>query len=177
VDTSESVGVGAVPTPVADRSVGFAQKKGIVRYGKFLIVGLTGVAVNLATFVLTVDAIARTPVSNFYTSVLHFASKTAPNPILYLAASAVAFAVATLWNFTLNSLWTFKSLTGHEHPPSHRLGLYFGVSLGSLSVNEIVLWATGAVLPPLFGQGIGIVAGSVVGYLGNSHYTFAEATS
>ena len=146
----------------------------IVRYVKFLLVGLTGVFVNLAVFVLTVDAISNTPISNFYSSVLQFASKTAPNPALYLVGSSVAFVVATFWNFTLNSLWTFRTETGHLHSPSRRLGLYFGVSIGSLAVNEVVLYATQTLLPPLIGQGIGIIAGSVVGFVGNSRYTFAE---
>jgi putative flippase GtrA len=145
-----------------------------VRYGKFLLVGFTGVFVNLAVFVVTVDAVSGTPISNFYASVLHFASKTAPNPLLYLVGSAVAFTVATLWNFTLNSLWTFRTTTGHRHPAPQRLGLYFGVSLGSLAVNEVVLFLTQTSLPPLIGQGIGIIAGSVVGFVGNSRYTFAE---
>jgi len=149
---------------------------GLVRYGKFLVVGLTGVVVNLAAFVLTVDSISHTPLSNFYSSLIHLASKTAPNPELNLLGSAVAFAVATLWNFVLNSLWTFRTEKGHRHPPSLRLGLYFGVSLGSLAVNEVVLYATQTVLPPLIGQGFGIVAGSIVGFLGNARYTFAEAS-
>jgi len=125
-------------------------------------------------FVLVVDGLSGTSVTNFYASVLHFASKTAPNPELYLVGSAVAFAVATLWNFTLNSLWTFRTEADRRHSPTRRLGLYFGVSLGSLAVNEAVLFATQAVLPPLIGQGFGIVAGSVVGFWGNNRYTFAE---
>ena len=151
-----------------------APPNGLVRYGKFLLVGFTGVFVNLAVFVVTVDAISGNPVTNFFSSVLHYASKTAPNPLLYLVGSAVAFTVATLWNFVLNSLWTFRSATGHKHAAPQRLGLYFGVSLGSLAVNEVVLYATQTWLPPLIGQGIGIIAGSVVGFIGNSRYTFAE---
>ena len=147
---------------------------GLVRYGKFLLVGLTGVFVNLAAFVLTVDAISGTPVSNFYSSVLHFASKTAANPFLYFVGSAVAFGVATLWNFVLNSVWTFRTDVGHKYSPTRRLELYFGVSLGSLTVNEIVLFATEATLPPLIGQGFGIIAGSAVGFVGNNRYTFVE---
>ena len=145
-----------------------------MRYGKFVVVGLTGVVVNLAAFVLTVDALSDTPVTNFFSSVLHFASKTAANPVLYFVASAVAFVVATLWNFALNSVWTFRTEADHRHSPTRRLGLYFGVSVGSLSVNEVVLFATGTILPPLIGQGIGIIAGSAVGFVGNNRYTFAE---
>jgi putative flippase GtrA len=146
----------------------------VVRYGKFLIVGFTGVIVNLAVFVVTVDALSGTPVSNFFSSVFSYASKTAADPLLYFVGSAVAFAVATVWNFILNSLWTFRTETGHRYSAPRRLGLYFGVSLGSLAVNEVVLFATETFLPPLFGQGIGIIAGSVVGYWGNRRYTFAE---
>ena len=146
----------------------------LVRYAKFLIVGFTGVFVNLAVFVLTVDAMTGTPVSNFYASVLNFASKTAPNPLLYLVGSVIAFGVATFWNFVLNSVWTFRTDTGHRYSPARRLGLYFGVSLASLAVNEVVLFATQTLLPPLIGQGFGIIAGSVVGFVGNSRYTFAE---
>jgi putative flippase GtrA len=150
---------------------------GLVRDGKFLLVGLTGVVVNLGAFVLTVDSISHAPLSNFVSSILHFASKTAPNPLLYLMASAVAFGAATLWNFTLNSLWTFRTAAAHRHSPTRRLELYFGVSLGSLTVNEVLLFASEAVLPPLFGQAIGIIAGSMVGFIGNSRYTFAETRS
>lgn len=146
------------------------------RYPKFLLVGLTGVVVNLATFLLTVDAIAHSTTSNFIGDIVHFASKTAPNPFVYFAASALAFVVATLWNFTLNSWWTFRTVQVHRHSPVRRLGLYYGVSLGSFAVNEVVLLVTQAVLPPLLGQGLGVVAGSVVGFLGNSRYTFAERT-
>jgi putative flippase GtrA len=151
-------------------------RRGLARYPRFLLVGLTGVVVNLATFVLTVDGITHRPASNFLGEVVHFASKTAPNPLVYLAASAVAFGVATLWNFALNSWWTFRSEQGHRHSAGRRLGLYYGVSLGSLAVNEVVLVATQAALPPLLGQGLGVVAGSIVGFLGNSRYTFAEAS-
>jgi putative flippase GtrA len=162
----------AVP-PVPARS---SVRRDLPRYPKFLLVGLTGVIVNLATFVLTVDAIVHSPTSNFVGDVVHFASKTAPNPLVYLVASAVAFALATLWNFALNSWWTFRTVQAHRHSPARRLGLYYGVSLGSFGVNELVLLATQAFVPPLLGQGLGVVAGSVVGFLGNSRYTFAERT-
>jgi len=150
------------------------NSEGIRTYGKFLVVGLTGVVVNLVVFVVTVDGLSGTPITNFYGSALHFASKTAANPFLYFVGSAVAFVVATLWNFAFNSLWTFRTEIGHRYSPSRRLGLYFGVSLGSLAVNEAVLLATESLIPPLFGQGFGIVAGSIVGFLGNSRFTFAE---
>jgi putative flippase GtrA len=146
-----------------------------IRYGKFLLVGLSGTVVNLVVFVLVVDELSGTSLSNFVSSVLHFASKTAPNPAVYLLGSAVGFFVATLWNFGWNNFWTFRTFREQRYSSPRRLGLYFGVSLGSLAVNEIVLLATQLVLPPLLGQGIGIIAGSVVGFFGNNRYTFAEA--
>ena len=145
------------------------------RYAKFLLVGFTGVFVNIAVFVVTVDTLSGTPFTNFYASVLHFATKSAANPTLDLIGSAVAFGVATLWNFALNSVWTFRTEADRKHSPTRRLGLYFAVSLGSLAVNEVVLLTTESLISPLFGQGLGIIAGSVVGFLGNSRYTFAES--
>ena len=147
----------------------------LAKYGKFVLVGLTGVVVNLIVFTFTLDAISRSPTLNLYSSLLHFASTRSADPLLDFVASAVAFGGAPLWNFALNSLWTFRTSVGHRHSPARRLGLYFGVSLGSLAINEAVLFVAAFFVSPLFGQGIGIVAGSVVGFAGNYRYTFAEA--
>jgi putative flippase GtrA len=148
----------------------------LAKYGKFLLVGLTGVLVNLIVFAYALDAISPSPTFNLVESLLHFASTRSSDPVANFIASAAAFVVATLWNFTLNNLWTFRTATGHRHPLHHRLGLYYGVSLGSLAVNEVVLFVVAFFLPPLFGQGIGIVAGSVVGFAGNYRVTFAESS-
>jgi putative flippase GtrA len=159
----------AVPGPPAERP------EFLARYGKFLLVGLSGVIVNLIVFALTLDAISPTPTFNLLTSVLHYATSRVVNPVDDFIASAIAFVVATLWNFLLNNLWTFRTATAHRHPFSHRLGLYYGVSLGSLAVNELVLFVLAFYLPPLYGQAVGIVAGSVVGFAGNYRVTFARA--
>ena len=146
----------------------------LAKYGKFLLVGLTGVVVNLIVFAITLDAISPRPTYDLYSNLLRFATTSSSSAVDNLAASAVAFVVATLWNFALNNTWTFRSRVGHRHPLPHRLGLYYGVSLGSLAVNEVVLFVASLYLPPLVGQGIGIVAGSVIGFTGNHRYTFAE---
>ena len=148
----------------------------LAKYGKFLLVGLTGVVVNLIVFALTLDAISPGPTFNLVGSLLHFASTRVVNPLDDFLASAVAFGIATLWNFLINNLWTFRTASGHRHPFSHRLGLYYGVSLASLGVNEVILFALGFYLSPLFAQGIGIVVGSIVGFAGNYRVTFAELT-
>ncbi len=145
------------------------------RYWKFVVVGLTGFVVNLAVFALTLDALSPSPTFDLVRSVLHAATRTSSNLVDNLVASAVAFVVATLWNFAWNSLWTFRSATGHRHALPRRLGLYYGVSLGSLAINEVALVLLAFVLPPLYGQAIGILAGSAVGFAGNSRITFVAA--
>ncbi len=146
----------------------------VVKYGKFLIVGLTGFVVNLVVFTLVLDAIAPGPSSGFIASITHLLTQTTSNPADSLIASAAAFVVATLWNFTLNNAWTFRTRLRRRHSLSYRLAFYFGVSLGSLAINELVLFLSSTTLPPLYGQAIGIVAGSMVGFVGNARITFAE---
>jgi putative flippase GtrA len=148
----------------------------LAKYGKFALVGLTGVVVNVIVFAAALDAISPSPTFNLYANLLKFASTPSSNPVDNLVASAVAFLVATLWNFALNNLWTFRSKVGHRFRFAHRLGLYYGVSLGSLAVNEAVLFVASFSLPPLVGQLIGVAAGSVVGFAGNYRYTFAKAS-
>ncbi|MFZ0699845.1 MAG: GtrA family protein [Thermoplasmata archaeon] len=159
--------------PPEDAALG--RSRFVVKYGKFLVVGLTGFVVNLIVFTLVLDAISPGPSSGFFESITHFLTETSSDPSDALIASAVAFAVATLWNFTLNNAWTFRTRLRHRHSLGYRLALYFGVSLGSLAINEIVLVLSSTTLPPLYGQGIGIIAGSLVGFVGNARFTFAEA--
>jgi len=149
----------------------------LAKYGQFVLVGLTGVVVNLIVFTLVLDLLSPSPTFNVVHSLLRSASVTSNNAVDNFVASAAAFAVATLWNFVLNNLWTFRTTRGHRHRLGSRIGLYYGVSLGSLAVNEVVLFALSYSVPPLFGQAIGIVAGSVVGFAGNYRVTFAEAPS
>lgn len=146
----------------------------LIRYVKFLLVGFTGVLVNLIVFVLVLDAISPSGSVGFVAKVAHFLSRSPVDTRAVLAASIAAFAVATLWNFTLNSLWTFRSAVGHRHPVARRVQFYFLVSLASLALNELVLYALTGPLAPLVAQGVGIVAGSVVGFVGNSRVTFEE---
>ena len=146
----------------------------VVKYGKFLVVGLTGFFVNLVVFTLVLDAISPGPSSGFFASITHLLTQTTSNPADSLVASAVAFVIATLWNFTLNNAWTFRTRLRRRHSLGYRLAFYFGVSLGSLAINEVVLFLSSTTLPPLYGQAVGIVAGSLVGFAGNARITFAE---
>lgn len=136
--------------------------------------GLTGVVVNLVVFAGVLDLVAPAPGGSLTANLFHTVSLTSVRSREDLLASAIAFVVATFWNFEWNNAWTFRSRVGHLHSVNLRLGLYYGVSLGSLAVNELVLFGTLSFLFPLYGQGLGIVLGSVVGFLGNQRFTFAE---
>ena len=146
----------------------------LVRYGKFLIVGFTGVAVNLVVFVLILYAIRPSDFSALVALGTHLTGGARVAAIDLIAASCGAFVVATLWNFNLNNLWTFRSVVGHRHAVGRRMQFYYLVSLGSLAVNEVALYALTAHFNPLAAQGIGIIAGSVVGFFGNQEITFRE---
>lgn len=146
----------------------------LAKYGRFLLVGLTGVVVNLLVFVAVLDLVSPTPRTSLTASLFHTVALTSARTLDDLLASVAAFAVATLWNFAWNNAWTFRSRVGHRHPVHRRLGLYYGVSLGSLAVNEVVLFGAILILSPLYGQALGIALGSVVGFVGNQRFTFAE---
>jgi len=145
-----------------------------VRYGKFLIVGLTGVVVNLIVFVLVLYAIRPTDLDGLVALATHLTGGSRVAAIDLIAASCGAFVVATLWNFNLNNLWTFRTTRGHRHAVGRRMQIYYLVSLGSLAVNEVALYLLTAHFAPIAAQGIGIIAGSVVGFVGNQQLTFVE---
>jgi len=144
------------------------------RYWRFLLVGMTGVVVNLVVFAGVLDVTSPAPDHSLTANLFRSVSVTSARTVDEFLASVLAFTVATFWNFEWNNAWTFRSRAGHRHPFPRRVGLYYGVSLGSLAVNELVLFATLVVLLPLYGQALGIVLGSVVGFVGNQRYTFAE---
>ena len=147
------------------------------QFGQFVLVGLTGVVVNLIVFSLVLAAFTGNVVFDLIGSLTRASTQSGVSVVDILAASAVAFVVATLWNFMLNSLWTFRTSRGHYHSALRRLVLYYLVSLISLGVNELVLFGLTTTLPPLYAQAAGIAAGSIVGFVGNRRFTFLEAAS
>ena len=161
---SETPPGAAVPSP----------RNPIPQFGQYLLVGLTGVVVNLIVFSLVLGLWTGDLSFDLLTDLTHSTSETGVSVAATLTASVIAFAIATLWNFVLNNLWTFRTERGHYHPVRRRVALYYLVSLASLGVNEVVLYALLSVLPPLYGQAIGIAAGSIVGFVGNRRITFVE---
>lgn len=147
----------------------------LVRYAKYLVVGLSGVVVNLVVFSFVLGLVLPAGPVDVVRAIARLTSTGSSNPLDNFIASTAAFAVATLSNFTLNNAWTFRTSAVLRHRAHERLGLYFGVSLVALMINEVVLYALVGALPPLFAQAVGIAAGSVVGFAGNLRVSFAEA--
>ncbi len=168
----------AIPTP-SDGPSPVREAPGrrvLPQYGQFLLVGLTGVVVNLIVFSLALGALTGRPTLDLAGSLTFTSTHAGVDVRATLLASVIAFAVATAWNFVLNNAWTFRTRGTHQHGTRARLGLYYVVSLGSLGINELVLYLLVFLVPPLWGQGAGIVAGSVVGFFGNRRVTFAPAS-
>lgn len=150
------------------------SRRALPQFGQFILVGLTGVVVNLIVFSLALASFTGHVNLDLWSSLTRASTQSTGSVAETLLASIIAFVVATLWNFTLNSLWTFRTGRAHYHSTRRRLLLYYLVSLASLGVNELVLYLLLAAVPPLYGQAVGIVAGSVVGFIGNRRITFVE---
>lgn len=120
---------------------------------KFLVVGGSGVFVNLILFYLFMKA-----------------------GIGKYVASPLAIEVSIIWNFFLNNSWTFR-----QRKIGGKLvtrGLKFNmVSLLSLIISFSTFSALTLLVPdgsPLLFQAIGIIPATVVNYLTNSYWTFKE---
>jgi putative flippase GtrA len=89
----------------------------------------------------------------------------------YLAASAVAFAVATLNSYALNRRWTFRS-TGRRSPEVLRFYLVSAAGL-ALNLALLSLFVEDVSLPSLVAQLAVIPLVSVVTFTWNRRWTFA----
>jgi dolichol-phosphate mannosyltransferase len=123
-------------------------------FGKFLLVGGSGVVVNLGVFTLLLNA----GVGKFI-------------------ASPIAIEVSVVSNFLLNNYWTFR-----ERKSTQRVrvkGLKFNVvSLLALALSYgtfVVLSHAFPEWPPQLSQFLGIVPATVVNYVLNSYWTFQKA--
>jgi putative flippase GtrA len=127
----------------------------LVRLPAFVVVGISGVFVNLCVFTLLG---------------VRFGHATG----VTLLASAAAFGVAMLWNFTWNRSWAFEG-RGDRSTAFH-LTVYGAIQAVALGVNLVVLALGVEVgLGPLTSQLIGVVLGSVMGYVANLRWNFRSA--
>jgi putative flippase GtrA len=87
------------------------------------------------------------------------------------------FAMLTTW--TLNRLWTFRSLRGHHHPIKEA-GLYFLIQITGGAVNIATYSLALAVLPSLvhwlvIPLAMGTATGLIINFLGSKHIAFPKS--
>jgi putative flippase GtrA len=128
------------------------------KFFAYLIVGASGVLVNLAIFA-AVGRILGSAVSYL------------------LVASAIAFLAALVWNFFWNYLWTFREM--RSRPLYHHFGVYALIQTLALGFNLGVLdvWSAHIGRDVIWGQLLGILVGSVWGFGANVLWNFREASS
>ncbi len=118
---------------------------------KFLIVGSTGVVVNLGSFTLLLMA----GMSKYI-------------------ASPIAIELSIITNFFLNNFWTFRWRKTKDRV--HHKGIKFNVvSFAALAVSYgtfLILSYFFPDLPPQLSQLIGIVPATLINYFLNSYWTF-----
>lgn len=142
-----------------------------IRYIKFGLVGVSGTVVNMAVLYLAQEYL--------------FAAIGAPRTRLY-ASLALAIAVATVNNFTLNRLWTWADRRGDAMPQARQrqvpqtgtsvflvqFGRYALASwLGIALQYGLTLWLSHT-LHYLLANVIAIVIASVSNFMFNDHWTF-----
>ncbi|OGJ12200.1 hypothetical protein A3K62_00675 [Candidatus Pacearchaeota archaeon RBG_16_35_8] len=92
------------------------KKKSLIEFLKYASVGFSGIFVNLLFLW-------------FFTEVLY---------IYYLVSAIFSFFIATLSNFLLNKVWTFRENVNHKFLAK---GIkFFAVAFFSLFVNIFFLW-------------------------------------
>ncbi len=118
---------------------------------KFLVVGASGVAVNLVLFTILINA----GLSKFL-------------------ASPIAIEISIITNFLLNNYWTFSKQEMNDK--IHIRGLKFNIiSFAGLGVSYTTFLVLSALDPrgiPQVHQAVGIVPATLVNYFLNSYWTF-----
>jgi putative flippase GtrA len=120
-----------------------------VQLGKFLLVGLSGYAVNLAVFTFSLEVLS----------------------VHHLAAATLAFAVAVMNNFWWNRHWTFAARGGHAGFQAAR---FFAVSVVAflIQVTILELLISSAGTPKVAAQAISLVLATPVNFVGNKLWSF-----
>jgi putative flippase GtrA len=120
-----------------------------VQLGKFLLVGLSGYAVNLAVFTFSLEVLS----------------------VHHLAAATFAFAVAVMNNFWWNRHWTFAARDGHAGFQAAR---FFAVSALAflIQVTLLELLISSAGMPKVAAQALSLVLATPVNFIGNKLWSF-----
>ena len=147
-------------------------KKRAVRVLRFLLVGGSGVVVNLLIFTLTQRVLAPLVFQNADT--------------IFRVASVIGGCMSILSNFVWNDLWTW----GDRHKSrawSRRLIRYFSVSLLGIAVQtfgadwirrHFTQWGDSVLFDQQQQDWISMLAGialaTVINFLANHYWTFSE---
>jgi putative flippase GtrA len=120
-----------------------------IQLGKFLAVGASGYAVNLAVFTAAVHGLR----------------------VHHLIAATMAFAVAVMNNFWWNRHWTFDAGEGHAGFQAAR---FFGVSVAAFLIQATILelLIDFASFPKVAAQAVSLVAAMPVNFVGNKLWSF-----
>jgi dolichol-phosphate mannosyltransferase len=113
------------------------------RFGRFGVVGATGLAVNMLLIAMFAD------VAGLY----------------YVAAAILATQGSTLWNFCLTELWVFQDRQ-HRRSGALRMGMFFGVNNVALVLRVPMLFAltTGLGVHYLWSNLISLVSLTIARY-------------
>lgn len=127
----------------------------IYKFLRFCIVGGLGTITNLALYFIFVDLL-------FFN---------------YILISICTFLIAATQNYLLNHIWTFKDITINKKTSLNGYLKFLFVSLIGLAFNLIVLklMLTFFSLPfKVIAQAFGILAGTVINFLGSKFYVFKK---
>jgi putative flippase GtrA len=141
------------PPPVHMRvRHGMRRPHNWVQLVKFVSVGGTGYAVNLATFTLASQVVG-----------LH-----------HLIAATLAFVVAVSNNFWWNRHWTFGAREGH---PGFQAARFFTVSVSAflVQIGVLQLLVTTTSLPEVVAQAASIVVATPLNFIGNKMWSFGHS--
>jgi dolichol-phosphate mannosyltransferase len=121
---------------------------------KFLVVGATGVIVNLGFFTLLM--------------------KLGVNKYL---ASPIAIQISIISNFLMNNYWTFRWRASSDSIRIRGMKINL-VSLASLGISYVAFILLSVAFPhvhPALIQFLGIIPATITNYFGNSYWTFRHS--
>ncbi len=130
----------------------FISKINPKQYFQFITVGGIGVILNLALLFLFTEFIG----------------------MYYILSESLAFFIATVNNFILNKVWTFKE--NLKNDPFKKLIQYLGISMIGVTINLSVLFLLVEFFSIwyMIAEIFATAASSVVNYLGNKFWTFKD---
>jgi putative flippase GtrA len=153
----ETTTVAQVPTPTPPPvhvrvGQGLRRTHNWVQFVKFMAVGGSGYAVNIAVYALVHEGLG----------------------IGHLRSATLAFVVAVFNNFWWNRHWTFGAKEGHAGFQAAR---FFAVStvafFFALGISQLLVSTTS--LPDVVSQAISIVVATPLNFIGNKMWSFGSS--